>query len=169
MAASSLAALLLLWLPVKSAAGTCSTGESSMLQMGRQTWGGRRRPVTTEPPDLETPDNMPEYTVRISGKGGNLGFLEFKADTAWQEAMAGAGKYLLQQRLVEDAAIDTCSEQATEVCLEIKVQGAVVMDPTAATVPPKGGELEVTFSCEKHMDPWRDGILSFYFAWFPNV
>ena len=69
-----MAALLLLWLPVKSAAGTCSTGESSMLQMGRQIWG-RRRAVTTEPPDPETPDNMPEYTVRISGKGGNLGFL----------------------------------------------------------------------------------------------
>ncbi|CAE7576966.1 unnamed protein product, partial [Symbiodinium sp. CCMP2456] len=163
MPASSLAALLLLWLPAMSEADTCSTGEASMLQTGSRFFSPRRRrAVTTEPPEPETPPNLPKYTVRISGKGGNLGFLVFSEQTLWQKAMAEAGKYLKQQRLVSAAVIPPCSADTKEVdsagaCFEIKEQGAVAVlameEPTTLTVPEEGGELEVTFKCEKHMEP----------------
>eukprot|EP00439_Symbiodinium_sp_Y106_P053133 s414_g7.t1 len=118
MPASSLAALFLLWLPEMSQAGaSCSGTEASMLQMGSRMWPSpsRRRAVTTQPPEPET--KMPDYTVQLSGKGGNLGFLVFDAQTTWEKAMEEAGKYLMQQQLVS---------------VEGAVHGAVVIPPCSA-------------------------------------
>jgi len=109
---------------------------------------------------------MPDYTVQLSGKGGNLGFLVFDAQTTWEKAMEEAGKYLMQQQLVSvegavhgAVVIPPCSADAAaaDACLQIKEQGAVAVlameHPTTVKVPAEGGELEVTFKCEKHMEP----------------